>query len=414
MSRKKLIAAALAVAVVALLGVRHLTGSSYEVRFQMASFSSGYKDAEVTIAGQSVGRITKIQVVDGSAVVTASIDRSAAPLHAGTSARLAWRNAIGARTLAVTPGASKNPALPSGKLIKSTAEPVQLDDVLAGLDAPTRANLQKLVANLRTTLNGNETNLNRTVATAGPLLGALGEVLKGVGQDGPAIRSLVTDLESLTARLNTRDAKTEQTLLKLRTLVSAAAGQQQQISAALDELPGTVAAGTSFFAKVPGAVDQAVPLIEDLQPTIHQLPKVAAKLNPVLTDLRPTVNALRPTLASARQLLGLTPGLLDTGSATIPDLTTALGRLEPAVSFLRPYTPEVIGFLTNWTSLFSAKNSAGHFGRALVPISASSFNSNPTGIMPPGIIRWDAPGPGANAAVANGTQVLDANGDPIR
>jgi phospholipid/cholesterol/gamma-HCH transport system substrate-binding protein len=179
-------------------------------------------------------------------------------------------------------------------------------------------------------------------------------------------------------------------------------------------LPGTVAAGTTFFDKVPAAVDNAVPLINSLQPTIHQLPRLAARLNPVLTDLRPTVSELRPTLASARQLLGVTPGLLDAGSATVPDITTVLGRLEPAVSFLRPYTPEVIGFLTNWTSLFSAKNSAGHYGRALVPASISSFNSNPTGIIPPGMSQWQAPGPGANAAVANGTQVLDANGDAIR
>lgn len=414
MRRKKLIAAGAAAVLVLLVGVHRLTSNPYEVRFQMTSFSSGYKSAQVTIGGNVVGSITDLRVVNGQAMVTASIDSAYAPLHAGTQARLAWRNAIGARTLDITPGSEKNPVLPSGMVIHTAAEPVQLDDVLASLDAPTRANLQAVVANLQKTLGGNEGNLNRTAATAGPLISALGDVLSGIGQDGPAIKTLVTELTALTTRLNTRDANTAQTLLKLRTLVSAAAGQQQQIRAALDALPGTVASGTSFFSKVPATVDKAVPLLADLTPTLHQLPQIAAKLNPVLTDLRPTVSALRPTLASARQLLGVTPGLLDSGSATLPGVTTSLGRLEPAVSFLRPYTPEVIGFLTNWTSLFSAKNSAGHFGRALVPVSSTSFNSNPTGILPPGISQWLDPGPGANAAVANGTQVLDANGDPIR
>jgi len=414
MPKKNLIAAGALAALLLVLGVRQLGGDPYEVKFLMPSFNSGYEKSAVTIAGERVGEITDVRVVDGQALVTATVDDAHAPLHAGTRARLAWRNAIGARTLDITPGPGTNPELPSGKQITTAAEPVQLDDVLASLDAPTRANLQKVVANLRKTLGGNEKNLNRTVETAGPLVAALGDVLNGIGQDGPAIRALVTDLEQLTSRLNARDAETEETLLKLRTLVSAAAGQQRQISSALDDLPGTVEAGTSFFEKVPGAVDQAVPLINDLQPTVRQLPRLAAKLNPVLTDLRPTVDELGPTLASARQLLAVTPGLLDTGSATIPGITTTLGRLGPAVDFLRPYTPEVIGFLTNWTSLFSAKNSAGHFGRALVPASATSFNSNPTGIVPPGMTRWDAPGPGANGAVANGTQVLDANGDVIR
>lgn len=414
MQKKKVIAAGIAAALLLAIGVTRFSGDSYDVRFQMASFNSGYKNASVTIAGQVVGKISDLRVVDGQAVVTASIDKAYAPLHAGTQARLAWRNAIGARTLDITPGATTNPALPSGKLIRATSEPVELDDVLASLDAPTRANLQKVVAQLKATLTGNEANLNKTVATAGPLVGALGDVLKGVGQDGPAIKALVTDLNALTTRLNTRDAKTAQTLVKLRRLVGAAASQQQEISAALDDLPGTVEAGTAFFDKVPGAVDKAVPLIHDLTPTVRQLPQVAAKLNPVLSDLRPTVNELRPTLSSARQLLAVTPGLLDAGSATVPDVDSALGRLEPAVSFLRPYTPEVIGFLTNWTSLFTAKNSQGHFGRALVPASVASFNSNPTGIIPPGMTQWNEPGPGANGAVANGTQVLDANGDAIR
>jgi phospholipid/cholesterol/gamma-HCH transport system substrate-binding protein len=414
MTKKKFLALGAAAAMLLFVGVKQLTSDSYDVQFQIASFNSGYANADVTIAGQVVGQITDVRVVDGQALVTATIDKSYAPLHAGTTARLAWRNAIGARTLDITPGAAKNPELPPGKIIRSVIEPVQLDDVLASLDAPTRAHLQAVVANLQTTLGGNEKNLNKTAATAGPLVSALGDVLAGVGQDGPAIRALVTDLESLTSRLNSRSTKTQDTILKLRQLVGAAASQQQEISTALDTLPGTVAAGTTFFDKVPAAVDNAVPLINSLQPTIHQLPRLAARLNPVLTDLRPTVSELRPTLASARQLLGVTPGLLDAGSATVPDITTVLGRLEPAVSFLRPYTPEVIGFLTNWTSLFSAKNSAGHYGRALVPASISSFNSNPTGIIPPGMSQWQAPGPGANAAVANGTQVLDANGDAIR
>ncbi len=414
MRRKKLLAAGAAAVLVLLVGVHRITSDPYTIRFQMASFDSGYKNANVTIAGQTVGHISDLQVVNGQAVVTATISGSYVPLHAGTQASLAWRNAIGARTLDIVPGSTKNPALPSGKVIRAATEPVSLDDVLASLDAPTRANLQKVVANLQSTLQGNEGNLNKTAATAGPLVSALGDVLAGIGSDGPAIKSLVSDLTALTTRMNARASNTENTLLKLHQLVSAAAGQQQEISSALDSLPGTVSAATSFFSKVPAAVDQAQPLIQALQPAIHQLPQVAAKLNPVLTDLRPTVNALRPTLASARQLLGVTPALLDAGVATIPDLTTSLGRLEPAVSFLRPYTPEVVGFLTNWTSLFSAKNSAGHFGRALVPASISSFNSNPTGIIPPGMTRWDAPGPGANAAVANGTTVLDANGDPIR
>ena len=91
------------------------------------------------------------------------------------------------------------------------------------------------------------------------------------------------------------------------------------------------------------------------------------------------------------------PALFRTAAITdefSPDLETALIQLQPAVSFLRPYTPEIVGFLTNWSSLFAAKNAAGHFGRALIPASVSSFNSNP-GILPPFMFQAKAPEPGS-------------------
>lgn len=413
-SKHRIVALALGVLLVAFaLKTVSFGDDEYEIKVMMKSFNSAYEGANVTIAGKTVGQIRSVEVEDGQALVTAVIDEGHAPLHSGTEARLAWQSLVGRRSLELTPGPTKNPELPSGKVIESSSERVELDDVLATLDASTREDVRALVGELESTLGGNENSLNDTLATAGPLVEAIGEVVRAVGKDGPAIKTLVADLRKLTDKMNSRGAETRRTLASLQVLVSKAASQQSEIVAALDDVPEAVKAGRNVLAKVPGTVEEVSPLLDELRPATKQLPGIAEDLNPVLKQLRPTVNDLRPTLAAARELLAQTPGLLDSGAATVPELQTALEQLQPAVAFLRPYTPELVGWLTNWTSIFSPKNAAGHYARAMVPASVTSFNGNFTGIMPPGISQWERPQPGDAAIVANGG-LVDAGGDPIR
>ena len=365
--------------------------------------------SRVHIGGQEVGKVAEISVEGDQARLTLEIDPDRAPLHAGTTVNVRWSSIVGRRYVDLTPGPADNPVLPEGKLLAAKTERVELDDIVKALDEPTRAKVKTLVAQLDTTLDRSDTDLNATLEDAGPFVDALGEVLEGVGKDGGAISTLVSNLHEVTSALTSRDADVAGTIRDLRALVAVAVRQSGQVRAALDEVPATLRTATAFFDKVPGAVDEAVPLLEDLAPAVDKLPSVARRLDPVLRDLRPVVAELRPTLDAADDLLEQTPGLLSIATQTVPDLETALAQLQPAVSFLRPYTPEIIGFLTNWASLFSAKNAAGHFGRALIPASVSSFNSNP-GVLPPFMFQAKEPEPGSLID----QPWTDANGDGVR
>lgn len=409
MNKNKTLAAVLVAVVVVGIAVLRTGGGGYRVSVIVPEAGGTVVGGQVRIAGEPVGSIESIGVVGNAAKLTLSIDKSAyTPLHAGTTADISWNSLLGRRIVDLTPGPSSNPVLRSGTAIASKTERVELDDVAAMLDPKTRGQVQVLVKQLQTTLEPNTTSINTAVKALGPFAQNLGAVLQGVGQDGPAIKALVQQLHQMVGVLASRHDQMAATVRNLDALVAAAVTQDQQLSAALDELPGTVRTASTFFARVPAAVDETIPLLEQLQPAARRLPAVAARLNPVLTDLRPTVGALRPTLVAARSLLAQTPGLLDTGKATLPQLGTALGTLQPAVDYLRPYTPEVIGFLDNWASIFSAKNASGHFGRALIPVSATSFNSNP-GLLPPGMQQFEAPLPGSLV----GQSWTDAVGDEV-
>lgn len=382
----------------------------YELRILMPSAAGVFVGAKTVINGHQVGEVTGIGVQDDKARVTVAIDDEFAPVPAGTTARISWRSLVGVRVVElVLPEKVDNPALPSGKLITSDTERVELDDVLAALDPKTRARLQSVVTHLRQTLEGRETDVKATVTSAGPTVHALGEVLRAVGQDGPAIRQLVAKLRRMVTTLSERDTELGGTVHNLGRLVGSTAQQQKQLKATLDELPSTVRQGSELFDRVPAAVDATVPLLRELRPATRELPEVARNLGPVLSELRPTVHALRPTLGAARSLLASTPELLDTAQQTLPGARNAVDQVQPATRFLRPYTPELIGFIGNWTSLFSGKNPSGHFGRALIVESASAVTDNP-GVVPPGMNQDPEPAPGSLA----GQSWTDANGDGIR
>jgi len=386
-----------------------LKDEAYELKVSMPTASGIFDGADVMMNGERVGEVTDVRVEQNTAVVTVDVDDDHAPLHAGTRARISWQSVLGFRALELVPGADSNRELPSGKLIVSTTERVEVDDLLSTLDEPTRQQVQELVGQLSRTLQGGEEDLQETIRTAGPAVEALGEVMRAVGEDGPAIRDLVTRLHAMTRELVARDSRVAQTVNNLGTLTSRTADEQGALREALIELPSTVQAATRTLDDVPNAVKAADPLLRDLRPATRQLPRVARDLRPVLKGLQPTVADLRPMLSSASSLLKLTPGLLDSAHQVLPQATEAVTALGPAVEFLRPYTPELVGWLSNWASLFGDQNSAGNYGRALIFEGATSFNDNP-GILPPGIEQSQRPVPGAIV----GQPWTDAYGDGMR
>jgi phospholipid/cholesterol/gamma-HCH transport system substrate-binding protein len=136
---------------------------------------------------------------------------------------------------------------------------------------------------------------------------------------------------------------------------------------------------------------------------------VARELGPVLVDLRPTVAELKPTLAALDVLLGRTPTLLSGVDAVVPQLGTAGQSLSPMLSYLRPYTPELAGWLSNWGSAAANYDSNGHYLRAFAQEGATSLNHNP-GILPPGVTQHLTRLPGE----AEGQPWVDANGSSLR
>lgn len=405
-----LVAAFAMAAMVAVSAFAVANSGNYAVQVVMPNAANLLEGSRVQIGGTSVGEVTKLATRDGKALVTVSVDDEHAPLPAGTKAQVQWRGLLGERVVELLPGKGTEADIPNGSLVEAGTEQVELDQVLAALDPTTRAHVKSVVKQLDLSLKGRSDDVNATLASAGPAVKQLGEVLKAVGQDGPAIKQLITNLRKATEPVSQRQAELRSVINDLSSATAAMAAEQDQLSAALGKLPATLDSAKRPMDGVPGAVDSAAPLLDDLRPATDRLTSVAKNLSPLLVDLRPTIADLRPTLNSASTLLRSTPSLLDSAHAVVPGVTRAVSQLNPAVQFLRPYTPDVAGWISNWSAAFANYDAQGHYFHGLVQIGPNVLDDNPGAAVGLKGGPSSRPAPG----MASGEPWTDANGSGPR
>jgi phospholipid/cholesterol/gamma-HCH transport system substrate-binding protein len=398
------------IALVVAIGVWLLVGSSYTVKVALPSATNIVNGGTVQLNGFDAGSVTKIEAQQDQAILTLSIDRKYAPLHDGALVTVPWKAVLGERLVEIKDGPSAGATIPNhGMIIGQMPKATEVDQVLNTLDAPTLAHLKSLVNQLDSTTTGHEADINATLAQSGPALKAIGGVLDAVGTDGPAINQLVVQLNNLTGAFAAHQTDVRSIVNQLTRLTSMAASRQQQLRTALSELPPTLRAAKVTLDKVPPVANKTVPLLHDLDPATYKLRSFSRNLHPLLHDLRPAIGDLRPTLRALDRVLDYAPDLLDTAHNTLPDLTDTLQWLNDPLNFLRPYTPEVMGWISNWESIMAPMDANGHIARIDVQQGLSEVSPNP-GITPPGYRNNPYPLPGQ----AGGKPWTDAFGSGVR
>lgn len=410
MSNNALKVGAAVLAVMAVAGFTMVGDDGYDASVTLDAATNVVRGGPVLVNGFEAGKVTGVEVVDGKAKVSFELDDDHSPLHSGAQVTVEWKAALSERIVSITDGAPGNAAIPDGGSVPGRQpKPTEIDDVLNALDDPTRAKLQSLTKRIAATLEGNEEDLQATVSGAGPALEALGQVLRALGTDGPAIRNLVTRVDATMGLLADRDDEVADIVTQLATLTDKVAARRSEVRETLKGLPATLEQARQTLDRIPATADQAVPLLKDLAPATEALTPVAKNLAPVLRDLRPLTADLRPTLNSLDSLLGVTPGLLQVTNATVPGIKQFVDSARTPVEYIRPYTPEIAAYPTLWASAFANYDSYGNFARLLLSESGTSLNENP-GIVPPGIADDPFPAPGA---IVN-QPWTDANGDEMR
>jgi phospholipid/cholesterol/gamma-HCH transport system substrate-binding protein len=324
-------------------------GAMFTLRAQFVAALQVRPGQAVRIAGRQVGSVQNVALADGAALVTLGIDGNAWPLHAGTVAELRYGAAASyaSRYVALHPGPSGNPALADGALLPEadTITPTEFDQVYSMFDRRTRENFGGTLAGAATLLHDEGAAITSGLDGGSSGTQRTADMLGDLGVDPTALSSLVTSGAATFGALRSTDPQLQDLVGNAAQTFSVFADNAAALQASIAKFPGTLTTSQATLAKLDQTLTPLRTLVDDVAPGAASLVTTAPLLTKVLTTLDRVGPLTIRTLTDGRTDLPLLTSFLDKSDPFLPKLTESIASLGPMVACVRPYAPEIGGYL---------------------------------------------------------------------
>jgi phospholipid/cholesterol/gamma-HCH transport system substrate-binding protein len=299
--------------------------SPYTVRAELpdAQAVTPGQGQTVVVAGVRVGDIGKVELEEGRAVVDLQLERKyKGLLREDASALLRAKTGTKDMFLEVDPGDGK-PLPENGRIrVSNTLPDIDPDEFLAALDSDTRDYLKLLVSGLGKGLDGRGTDLREVMKRLGPLHRDLARVSRAVAERRRNMRRLINRYGLLMAELGKSDKDITRLVRASNVTLGAFADEDDNLSALVSKLPGTLNQTATTLGKVDRLADEMGPTFESLRPPFRKLDEANAAVLPFVKEAAPILeNKVRPFAREAqpfqRNLGAASEDLAQAG----PDLT---------------------------------------------------------------------------------------------
>jgi phospholipid/cholesterol/gamma-HCH transport system substrate-binding protein len=338
----------------------------------------------VNIAGVEVGEISSVELENGKAVVGMRIERTHATIYRDATILLRPKTGLKDMVAELTPGTEEAGELPEGERIPAsqTLPDVNLDEILASLDADTRDYLRLLLGDGAEGLKGNGRELAQTVRRFEPTARYAREANQQLALRRRNLKRVVHNFSLLSEELGNRDTQLADFVQSSNQVFAALANQGANISETLRELPSTLDATQDALASVDRMASELGPTLEDLRPAARGLGPALRDTRPFLIettpiirdDLRPFARAALPTVRELR------PAMRDLAAAT-PDLTRSFKVVNALLNTLAYNPPgateEGYLFWLSWANhagatVFATQDAHGPIRHGIVVFSCAT------------------------------------------
>jgi phospholipid/cholesterol/gamma-HCH transport system substrate-binding protein len=373
---------ALVILAVVLLG----GGSQTEYRLRFATAGQLVKDDDVQIGGRRIGSITDIRLTaDNQAEVRIAVDDEFAPLTSGTTAiiRATSLSGIANRYIALTkgPGTKLDPdALITAE---KTTTPVDIDQLFATFDPKTRKGLQNFIAGSAQQLrDGAAPKANQGFEYLNPALSATQRVVGQLTRDQQTLRDFIGTSSRVVTAVAQRRSDLSGLVANANRSAGAIGAENASLSQALQVLPPTLRRANTTFVNLRAALDDVDTLVTASKPATKNLAPFLRQLRPLVADARPTIADLRLLVRKPGpgndlvELLRKAPRLEQEARPAFQGSISALRKSQPVLQFIRPYTPELTGWLRDFGQTTANYDANGHFARVSPIFNAFGLDSS--------------------------------------
>ncbi len=376
------------VAVVAILLLSGGGGAQYKLIFQNAG--QLVKGDDVQIGGRRVGGVSDILLTNNNqAEVVVTVDSPYAPLHQGTTAtiRLTSLSGVANRYIALSPGPNNAPQIPAGGQlgVEKTTSVVDLDQIFDTLDARTRKGLQEFIQGSATQYEGQGSNVSQSAKYFNPFLSSTDQLVKEIDLDQTTLERAIVAGASVTGAIAQRAPQLTSLVSNLNTAMGAIASQNASLSQALGVLPDTLRQGNSTFVDLRSTLDDLQPLLVASKPAAAVLPRFFSQLTPLLNAATPDFQLFSKlvhqpgSFNDATDAVQHLPQLLKVGGPALSSSITAMREGQPVIDFLRPYSPDLVGWFRDFGQSAANYDANGHYARVMPIFGAFQYQPNSSG-----------------------------------
>jgi virulence factor Mce-like protein len=357
---------------------------TYDVNVTVPDAAGLVRGNEVRIGGLRVGIVRTIQPVEGPGGhpvgrLRLQLDKTIQPIRNDTTLIVRPRSPLGLKYLELTPGKRGKPVPVNGTLPLSAAKtPVELTDVLNGLDAPTRSNLRGVLRELGDGFAGRGADFNSVIAASPELTRRARSVMSSLAKHSTNLTGLLAAADRTLAEIEPVTPQLGRLITNGATTADAFDRARPELGRVVDQLPATETSGTQALRVARPVLADASGLLRDINRGSPYIVPAASRLH---AALRTGIPALRDTTGLAGRLEDTLRAVekLSRDPATRPALErlrATLVALAPGLDFIAPLQTQC-NYISLWfrnvNSTISEGDNTGTWFRTLVIAATDEF-----------------------------------------
>ena len=348
-----------------------LKPKGYQVKVAFPEATQLGEQADVRVAGVSVGKLTKKDIdpkQPNRTIATLTIDRKFAPIAKDSKAILRQKTLLGETYVELTPGHARRPARcpttaswpPHGSPRRSSSTRSSRPSTRrrGARSAPgSRRWRPRSPAAARTSTTPSATcprspqdGTDLLTRARQPVAGGLAALVRNTG----AVFNAISQNEGQLHNLVTGAGKT----------FDATASRQEALAQTIKIFPTFLDESKATFARLEKFSKDTDPLIQDLRPVARDLKPTLRDVKALSPDLRNLFVKMDPLITASKTGLPALTDTLKAAGPTLGQLQPFLEQLNPVLQWLEYSQLNVADFISNGAGRAGRHDRHGHVGRA--------------------------------------------------
>jgi phospholipid/cholesterol/gamma-HCH transport system substrate-binding protein len=355
-----------------------LKPQGYRVQVAFPEATTLAQEADVRIAGVSVGKVRELEPGRNRTVATIELDREFAPLRADARAILRQKTLLGETYVELTAGRSGRELPEGGRLSDAqVADTVQLDEIFDSLDPATRKAFRGWQQDLAKGIDGRGRDFNDALGTMPGFAADAADVLAVLDTQREALQRLVRNTGVTFAALTENEQQLQTLITSSKQVFDATAARNDALAESIRIFPTFLDESKATLARLNTFSRDTRPLVQDLRPVARELEPTLADVRALAPDAERFFRELDPLIAASRRGLPAAREVISGAEPLLARVHPFLGQLNPMLQFLEMSQFQVSDFISYGAAALadttaSPGGGVGHYLRQFGPVGAES------------------------------------------